>query len=438
MIELEELEVLGDQEEQQLEDGDILELGPSSVSPADEVVTGIPFTSFNFLNSILGAGVLGMPFALQEAGFFFGIFLILFLGILTDYSVNLLIRFGKEHGCVSYPQLAEKALGRPGYFLPPVFMFLFTVGAMVSYLIIIGDALTMVADSFWGDVPLLTSRHFIIASTSLLVMLPLSLYKNVAKLGKFSAAAMVALLYIAIVVVVNAITTPSSEKNHSLKVINGNFFPSIGNIAFAYVCHHNTFLLYRSLRDNTMSRWKTVTRISVGLSFLALAIIGIAGNVVYGPDAKGNILNNLPQNIGTSLARLAAAIVLCFTYPLECFVAREAMDVFLAPYSDAKIFHFVESIDLKHTIVTTALVVVTTTIALIVRNLGAVFELTGGFSAVALAYIIPAMCAFKLDTAKSHKGRIFAGLLFGFGVISMISGTGLTLWNVATGNQKGE
>jgi len=39
--------------------------------------------SFNFINSIVGAGIVGMPFALKQAGFGFGIILVVTMGWLT-------------------------------------------------------------------------------------------------------------------------------------------------------------------------------------------------------------------------------------------------------------------------------------------------------------------------------------------------------------------
>lgn len=43
---------------------------------------------------------------------------------------------------------------------------------------------------------------------------------------------------------------------------------AIGVFAFAFMCHHNTFMLYGSLKNSTEAKWGTVTHISVGSSFL--------------------------------------------------------------------------------------------------------------------------------------------------------------------------
>lgn len=76
--------------------------GKSSVSSA----------SFNFINTIVGAGVIGIPYSIYQAsllltrchwlllmrvlqcGFFSGIILLIAFGVATDYSVRLLIDLG--------------------------------------------------------------------------------------------------------------------------------------------------------------------------------------------------------------------------------------------------------------------------------------------------------------------------------------------------------
>ncbi|XP_012943487.1 putative sodium-coupled neutral amino acid transporter 11, partial [Aplysia californica] len=56
--------------------------------------SSIPMTSFNFINSIIGSGIIGMPFALRQAGFGMGIILIVLVAFITDFSIMLLVEGG--------------------------------------------------------------------------------------------------------------------------------------------------------------------------------------------------------------------------------------------------------------------------------------------------------------------------------------------------------
>lgn len=64
-------------------------------------------------------------------------------------------------------------------------------------------------------------------------------------------------------------------------VISPGFFEAVGVISFAYVCHHNSLLIYGSLRTPTLDRWDKVTHISTGLSVVASLIMTISGYSVF-------------------------------------------------------------------------------------------------------------------------------------------------------------
>jgi len=66
--------------------------------------------SFNFINSIVGAGIIGLPFAVREAGLFLGIIMIIATGYLTDYSVRMLVDTAIKVKCNNYEDLCKVTL----------------------------------------------------------------------------------------------------------------------------------------------------------------------------------------------------------------------------------------------------------------------------------------------------------------------------------------
>jgi sodium-coupled neutral amino acid transporter 11 len=92
----------------------------------------LPWASFNFINSIIGSGVIGIPYAFHEAGFFFGVFLLVFVAYITDYSLILMVKSGHISGKFSYQGIMEAAFGRPGYILLGVLQFFYPfIGELV-------------------------------------------------------------------------------------------------------------------------------------------------------------------------------------------------------------------------------------------------------------------------------------------------------------------
>lgn len=53
------------------------------------------------------------------------------------------------------------------------------------------------------------------------------------------------------------------------------------------MCHHNTFLVYQSMRNASLERWEKVTHISIGFAFCVAALFGIAGYATFRALSQG-------------------------------------------------------------------------------------------------------------------------------------------------------
>lgn len=185
---------------------------------------------------------------------------------------------------------------------------------------------------------------------------------------------------------------------------------AISVISFAFVCHHNSLLIYGSLKKPTIDRFARVTHYSTFTSMSACLTMALAGFIAFGEKTQGNILNNFPsENLVVNIARFLLGANMVTTLPLECFVCREVMLNYWFPNEPYN--------PNLHLIFTTSLVVTAMTLSLITCDLGAVFELIGATSACALAYILPPLCYIKLST-RSWK-TVPAILCVVFGIIVM-------------------
>ncbi len=59
--------------------------------------SGIPGASANLVNSIVGAGIIGIPYALRESGLLAGIFLLFLVSYLTDKSLRIIVGLASFH-----------------------------------------------------------------------------------------------------------------------------------------------------------------------------------------------------------------------------------------------------------------------------------------------------------------------------------------------------
>eukprot|EP00049_Salpingoeca_infusionum_P011601 m.202579 g.202579 ORF g.202579 m.202579 type:complete len:465 (+) comp14977_c1_seq14:3016-4410(+) len=401
----------------QTREGPVHVIGLENLPPPPEGTSSAASAIFNFVNSIVGAGIIGMPFALKEAGFGFGIFLILFMGMITDYSIRLLVRTGNHLRMHTYQDLVHMSLGRWAFHLLSFAQFMFPIFGMIAYGIIVGQTLPKVFTVILGE-SFLSNPKVVIAVMTLFFMLPLSANKHIEALGKWSAVSLCGVTILIIIVVAAGVKEGAAENTTGdLTVFNSRFVQAIGVMAFAYVCHHNTFLIYMSLKERTEKNFGKVTHISVGVSASLSVLLGVGGYLAFRDNTKDDVLDNFPEDHkAATVARLFFALAIMLTYPIECFVAREVIENYFFENSPLT--------DTRHYTVTVLICLFCMIIAVSVNNLGIVLELNGVINANMIAFILPGLIgAVSLPGERFYKGaRLWATLLVTFGVMVFVVG----------------
>ncbi|KAG0226448.1 hypothetical protein BGW42_003634 [Actinomortierella wolfii] len=386
---------------------------------------GSLFNSFlNMANSIVGAGIIGLPFAFEEAGLGMGIILLCALTWTVDWTVGLLVHDSKLSGRTSYQDIMMFCFGKSGLIAISIFQFVFAFGAMCAYTVIVGDTIPHVIQALFPpivDIPILNAfvqRTFVITFCTVFISFPLSLYRDISKLAKTSAVAMVALIVIIVAVVIEgprADPEIRGDPRAAFTFVKPQVFQAIGVISFAFVCHHNTFIIFGSLQKPTINRVSLVTHMSMFVSLLACMVLALAGYLSFTDKTTGNILNNFPSdNFIINIARFCFGVNMFTTFPLENFVCREVIEAYYFPDKPFSMK--------RHVAITVGLVGVSLAIALSTCNLGFVLELTGGFSAIALAFILPPLCYLKLASGpifQWRKAPHLACLTFGIAIMTL-------------------
>ena len=98
--------------------------------------------------------------------------------------MRMIVTLGRDLGVNDYERLAEKIYGRRGYSTICVFMIFLAFGAMVAYCIVVGD----VVPELLGVSSSPAARPVSIILCSGLVMLPLSLLRDMSSLAFTSTA----------------------------------------------------------------------------------------------------------------------------------------------------------------------------------------------------------------------------------------------------------
>ncbi|KAL6714924.1 hypothetical protein ACLMJK_007184 [Lecanora helva] len=293
--------------------------------------SGLSSAFMNMANSIIGAGIIGMDLRKKErsSGLLINVGQDSPLTGVVDWTIRLIVINSKISGANSFQGTVEFCFGRSGLIAisvaqwslygpakpgkTPILTDPSAFGGMVAFCIIIGDTIPSVIAAMFPSLSstpffwLLTDRRAIIILCVLCLSYPLSLYRDIAKLAKASMLALLSMATILVTIITQGAQISGELKGNlrgSLLFRNG-IVDAVGTIAFAFVCHHNSLLIYGSLKRPTLDRFARVTHFSTFTSMLACLAMALAGFLSFGDKTQGNILNNFPRdNSMVNIARL--------------------------------------------------------------------------------------------------------------------------------------
>ncbi|KAL9640713.1 MAG: hypothetical protein Q9164_000108 [Protoblastenia rupestris] len=103
--------------------------------------SGMKSAFMNMANSIIGAGIIGQPYAFRQAGLMTGIILLMGLTVTVDWTIRLIVINSKLSGADSFQSTMERCYGRSGLIAISVAQWAFAFGGMIAFCIIVGDTI---------------------------------------------------------------------------------------------------------------------------------------------------------------------------------------------------------------------------------------------------------------------------------------------------------
>lgn len=125
---------------------------------------------FSLVSTIMGGGVLSLPYAFREAGLVWGVVLLGFVALASDYSAFALVACSRRSGAHTYEDVAHLAFGAQGRLYTMVLVILLCYLALVAYSILLLD-LVVPAFLHFGPAALLPSNPDAPGATTYLLKL---------------------------------------------------------------------------------------------------------------------------------------------------------------------------------------------------------------------------------------------------------------------------
>jgi len=299
----------------------------------------------NLANTIVGGGMLGLPYAFSHTGYALGSILMALCAIASGFSLHLLALCSlKQEGPSSFFSLAKEALPKFTAVID-IAVAITCFGAASSFLVIIGDLMPQVMQQFGASSAIQDRQLWVFLG--FVVVTPLSCLRNLDSLKFTSVMAMVFVVFLTLLVILYAADIPSL--NPCVDVDDGDVCKgsttdaqvtfktgqTISVIVFAFGCQQNIFAVVNEIERPTMPRIDAVILLAIVLVFLIYMVVAGCGYKTYGDEVEPDILVSYPTNIVTSIARLAVSLLVAFSYPLQAHPARMCVLTLLSEWLDS-------------------------------------------------------------------------------------------------------
>ncbi|CDR37800.1 CYFA0S01e17480g1_1 [Cyberlindnera fabianii] len=283
--------------------------------------------AINLLNTIIGAGMLAMPYAIRSDGIFIGVLVIILSAMTSSFGLYLQGKCAKytPPGQASFFSLSQITYPQLGVvFDLAIVIKCFGVG--VSYLVVIGDLMPQICETLVGDDhPLLLERNFWITIFMAFIVAPLSYLKKMDSLKFASMVALSSVAYLVILVFVHFFKHDIQDKGpvRIFKPYSAtSILTSFPIVVFGYTCHQNMFTLINELNSQSGKIVNKVIFTAIGIAMSLYILVGLTGYISFGDKVGPNIIVGYTKSLSSTIGRVAIVILVMLSYPLQCHPAR--------------------------------------------------------------------------------------------------------------------
>lgn len=394
---------------------------------------------FNLVNNVAGAGILTLSDGMASgSGWIPAILICVCLGVLSAHSFSIIGEACELTGEEDFKGLWSKTIGDSTTYLVDAMIAVLCIASCVIYSGILGDVFTPllakigIPDQFNGR----TSN--ILAITSM-ILLPLSLIKDLSALAFTSVLGFLAIMYTVLFIVVRAldgsytvgsgrfavegalVAMPSFDKS---SLFNFDFTSLVlaSNLGLAFIAHYNAPSFYRSLKNTNSKRFRAMVNSSFSILVILYTVAMAAGYGTFGESCQGNILLNYnPGDVLSTMGRFATGLSILFGFPLVACGARESIIGVASSFG-----YDLSRSPTSHFLLVSGILSLVTFISCTVSDVSLIVGLTGATLGSLIVYVCPAIiftraiakcygfCSLEYKKSKKNLALVPFGLSIAF------------------------
>ncbi|XP_029991740.1 putative sodium-coupled neutral amino acid transporter 8a [Sphaeramia orbicularis] len=393
---------------------------------------------FIMLKSALGAGLLNFPWAFDRAGGIRSAVTVELISLVFLISGLIILGYSSSiSGQCTYQAVVKEVCGPViGQLCEICFVFnLFMIS--VAFLVILDDQLEKLCGSLYevvtglpeSDMPYhwYTDQHFALVLLCVLLILPMSIPKEISIQKYISVLGTLAATYLTIAIVIKYHTMPSVLARISPMYNSGagswaSTFSVIPTICFGFQCHEASIAIYSSMENQRLSHWVVISVVSMFFCLIIYSLTGVYGYLTFGKDVKADILMSYAgDDILMLVARLLFGVSIITVYPIILLLSRSVIQDPLLGWRRRRSGVATADFESRSRYVLTVLwIMATLLIAMFVPDISKVISVIGGISAFFI-FIFPGLCLmFAMQSEPvSCKTRVVLTI---WGVMTLICG----------------
>ncbi|KAM7265899.1 hypothetical protein ACFE04_003582 [Oxalis oulophora] len=283
----------------------------------------------NIIVSIVGTGILGLPFAFKTAGWLAASIAILIAALSTYYCMLLLVECRDKVASqntltqsITYGDLGYNSIGKTGRFFTEFLICISQCGGSVAYLVFIGQNLSTLFP--------INGLNF---STFIFFLVPievvLSWVDSLTAFAPFSTFAticnMLAMLIVLKFDVQEAISRGFSFSGREAITPDLKKLPFVlGMAVFCFEGFGLTLALEASMKERKTFP-KLLAKALTGITFIYV-VFAFFGYMAFGDQTQDIVTLNLPQNWWAMAVQVGLCLGLAFTFPVMVHPVHEIVE----------------------------------------------------------------------------------------------------------------
>ncbi|XP_058129034.1 putative sodium-coupled neutral amino acid transporter 10 [Anopheles ziemanni] len=373
-------------------------------------------------NSIIGVGILSMPFCFQKCGIVLSVVLLLLSSYVTRLVCSYMVKSAIISRRKNFEQIAFHAFGSGGKLLVELCVVGYLLGTCIAYFVVVGDLGPPITAKILAMNESSTLRTWVMIVVTIVCIIPLGMLRNVDSLASVCTASLG--FYLCLVLKVISESSVKFEQSGWFERLDlwkwSGILQCLPIFTMALSCQMQIFEVYATMPTTSLDKMSRVIRQSTNICTVIYVAIGFFGYVAFnGHRFSGNILVDFSPSFASDIIKMGFVLSVAFSFPLAIFPCRVSLYSLLYKRASDAHMYIPES---KFRPLTIAIVVVALIFGLLIPSIEVVIGLVGSTIGVAICIIIPAACYMTVCKTNITE-RQLAQVMIAFGFIIMVLGT---------------